>query len=355
MDLRRKRILVTGGSGFLGRHVLDLLRAEGCRSIVAPNSRECDLTLQSEVFRLIDTVRPEVVVHLAGLVGGIAANRQFPGTLAYANLVMGANLIEASRRGNVQRFLLAGTICSYPKFTPVPFRESDLWRGYPEETNAPYGLAKKMLMVQLQAYAREFGMEAVNLLLVNLYGPGDDFDPATSHVIPALIRKCVEARDRGDQCVEVWGDGRCTREFLFVEDAARAIWLALNRVATPEPINIGTGKEIAIAALARRIARVAGFHGELRFDAAAPSGQPRRCLDTSKARALLGFQPSVSLDEGLRRTIAWFEANRDHLLERQPKVDKIARFAWQTLDDVARPECDRRQLGHHSVSEKDRG
>ncbi len=269
-----------------------------------PRSAEFDLTREWDIHRLLKQQRPDVVIHLAALVGGIGANRSYPGTFLYKNLIMGTQLIEACRQGNIEKFVAVGTICSYPKFTPVPFKESDFWNGYPEETNAPYGLAKKMLTVQLQAYRQEFGFNGSTLLLVNLYGPGDNFDLQTSHVIPALIRKCVEARDRGDRVLEVWGTGTPTREFLFVADAARAIRLATKSLDSTDPINIGSGEEISIKALAEMIARKTGFDGTVRFDATQPDGQPRRCLDVTKARNLLGFTASVSLEEGLEQTIA---------------------------------------------------
>ncbi len=310
MDLRTKKVLVTGGSGFLGRHVLARLRKAGCERVVAPRSREFDLTQERDVRRLIGQHRPEVVLHLAALVGGIGANRANPGTFLYKNLVMGAHLIEQARLAGVEKFVMVGTICSYPKFTPVPFKEEDLWNGYPEETNAPYGLAKKLLIVQLQAYRQQFDFNGVNLLLVNLYGPGDNFDLETSHVIPALIRKCVEARERGDRVLTVWGTGTPTREFLYVEDAARAIHLAAERLQTSDPVNVGSGHEVSITELAQRVARATGFKGEVRFDPSRPDGQPRRCLDVTRARELLDFEARTSLDEGLERTVAWYVASR---------------------------------------------
>jgi GDP-L-fucose synthase len=306
MTLHDRTILVTGGHGFLGRHVVTRLRAVGVERIVAPRRAECDLTREADLRALLTATRPDIVIHLAAVVGGIGANRARPGTFAYENLVMGAQLIEQCRLTGVAKFVLAGTTCSYPKHAPVPFREADLWAGYPEETNAPYGLAKKMLMVQLQAYRQQYGFNGVTLLLANLYGPGDNFDPATSHVIPALIRKCVDAQRRGDDHVTVWGSGTPTREFLFVEDAARALVRTAEDLNDPDPVNIGTGQEICIRDLAARIAEVVGFRGELRFDPSQPDGQPRRCLDISRARRLLGFEPTVNLEEGLRRTVAWF-------------------------------------------------
>ncbi len=310
MDLSMKRIIVTGGSGFLGRHVVARLRAAGCEQLYAPRSAEFNLTREADIQQLLVTHRPEVVIHLAALVGGIGANRLNPGTFLYQNLIMGTQLIEQSRRAGVEKFVAVGTICSYPKFTPVPFQEADLWNGYPEETNAPYGLAKKMLIVQLQAYQQQFGFDGVNLMLVNLYGPGDNFDLESSHVIPALIRKCIEARERGDRVLTVWGTGRPTREFLYVEDAARAIHLAAERLNSPDPVNIGSGQEISIRDLAEQIARRTGFRGEIRFDAGKPDGQPRRCLDVTRAKQLLDFEATTSLADGLDRTISWYQANR---------------------------------------------
>ena len=310
MDLHHKRIVVTGGSGFLGRHLVHRLRNAGCEKVFVPRSTDFDLSQEEAVCRLLQQQRPEVVIHLAALVGGIGANRANPGTFLYKNLIMGAQLIEQSYRAGVAKFVMVGTICSYPKFTPVPFKEADLWNGYPEETNAPYGLAKKLLIVQLQAYRQQFGFNGVNLLPVNLYGPGDNFDLQTSHVIPALIRKCVEARERGDKVLTVWGTGTPTREFLYVEDAARAIHLAAEKLETSDPVNVGSGDEISIADLARLIAQKTGFRGEIRLDPSQPDGQPRRCLDTTRARELFGFKTEMKLAEGLERTIVWYEAER---------------------------------------------
>lgn len=309
MDLRKKKIIVTGGSGFLGKHLVARLRSTGCERVFVPRSREFNLTLEADILRLLMQHRPDVVIHLAALVGGIGANRQNPGSFLYNNLIMGTQLIEACRRVGVEKFVQVGTICSYPKLTPIPFQESDLWNGYPEETNAPYGLAKKLLIVQLQAYRQQYGFNGVNILPVNLYGPGDNFDPQTSHVIPALVRKCVEARARGDQSITVWGTGTPTREFLYVEDAARAVQLAAERLETSDPVNIGSGQEISIADLVRLIARKTNFHGEIRFDATKPDGQPRRCLDVTRARELMGFEASTSFAEGLDRTIASYQAS----------------------------------------------
>jgi GDP-L-fucose synthase len=309
--LDTKRVLVTGGHGFLGRNVVARLRASGCREIHAPRRAECDLTSASQVRTLLETVRPQVVLHLAAQVGGIEANRRQPGTFFYSNLMMGANLIEGCRQlGSIDKFVLAGTICCYPKFAPVPFRETDLWNGYPEETNAPYGIAKKALLVQLQAYRQEFGFPGVCVLPVNLYGPGDNFDLTTSHVIPALIRKFVEAQERGSAEVTIWGTGRPTREFLYVADAARAICLAAERLETPDPVNIGTGQEIAIADLAALIAEKTGYRGRLVFDPSQPDGQPRRQLDVSRARELFDFEAETTLADGLEQTIEWYRRER---------------------------------------------
>ncbi len=306
MDLRNKRILVTGGAGFLGRHLVERLERAGGQHIIVPRQAEFDLTHPDAVWRLLRQARPQVVIHLAAMVGGIQANRVNPGTFIHKNLAMGTHLIDASSRLGVDKFVLIGTICSYPKLTPVPFRESYLWNGYPEETNAPYGLAKKVLGVQLQAYHQEFGLNGINLLLVNLYGPGDNFDPTTSHVIPGLIRKCVEARQSGTSVMKAWGTGRPTREFLYVEDAARAIQLAAETLNSPEPVNVGSGEEISIADLARLVALKSGFRGRIQFDPSQPDGQPRRRLDVSRAWELFGFRAVTSLPDGLDKTLAWY-------------------------------------------------
>ena len=306
------RVLVTGGHGFLGRHVMAALAKRGFSNAVTFGSAEYDLTHETQIVRMLEAVRPSAIVHLAAVVGGIGANRKFPGTYFYKNLVMGVQLMERARLAGVKRFLSVGTICSYPKFTPVPFREEDLWIGYPEETNAPYGLAKKMLLVQSQAYRQEFGYDAVNVMLVNLYGPGDNFDPETSHVIPALIRKCLEAAERGDREVVIWGTGRATREFLYVEDAADAIVRALEKLEDSEPVNLGSGSEISIRELAEKIVTLTGFPGRLSWDPEKPDGQPRRALDTSRASRLLGWRAGTSLEDGLAKTIAWYRGQRAH-------------------------------------------
>jgi GDP-L-fucose synthase len=302
------RVVVTGGAGFLGSVVVRLLSERGCRDIFVPRSHEYDLRERDAIIRLYKETRPHLVIHLAAVVGGIGANRANPGRFFYDNAIMGIQLLEYARQFRVDKFVAVGTICAYPKSTPLPFREDDLWNGYPEETNAPYGLAKKMLLVQAQAYRDQYGFNAIYPMLVNLYGPNDNFDLETSHVIPALIRKCVEARDNRRPEVVLWGDGSPTREFLYVEDAAEAVLLAAERYDGRDPVNIGSGEEITIGDLARLIASEVGFDGEFVWDATKPNGQPRRCLDTTRARRLFGFQARHSLREGLSRTVAWFLA-----------------------------------------------
>lgn len=302
------RVLVTGGGGFLGSHLVERLRAEGLEPFVA-RRRDYDLTIASDVERLFGDSRPELVFHLAAEVGGIGANRASPGRYWYANLVMGANVLEQARLHSVAKTILLGTICSYPKFTPVPFREDELWNGYPEETNAPYGVAKKALLVGAQAYHEQYGMNAVYLLPVNLYGPRDNFDLETSHVIPALIRKMVEARECEHDEIVLWGDGSPTREFLYVDDCVEALWLAAERYNAAEPVNIGSGEEIAIRDLAELIAGLTGFEGEIVWDRSKPNGQPRRNIDVSRAEELLGFRATTTLPVGLERTIAWYRSS----------------------------------------------
>jgi GDP-L-fucose synthase len=305
-------VLVTGGAGFVGAAVVERLRQRGCapEATLVPRKAEFDLVHEADVRRLYETHRPQLVIHLAALVGGIAANRARPGSFYYENMVMGAMLMEHARLAGVEKFVAIGTICAYPKFTPVPFREEDLWSGYPEETNAPYGLAKKMLLVQAQSYRAQYGFNAIYLLPVNLYGPRDSFDPQNSHVIPALIRKFVEAVERGQPVVEVWGTGRATREFLYVDDAAEGIVAAAERYDGPEPVNLGAGFEISIKDLAELIAKYTGFQGRLEWNSSQPDGQPRRCLDTRRAAELFGFRASTPFEEGLRRTIDWYRSHR---------------------------------------------
>ncbi len=310
LDLARERVCVTGGTGFLGRHVVAALAARGCRDVIVPRRTDYDLRAADATARLFAETRPTVVIHLAAVVGGIGANRAHPGSFFYDNAAMGLHVVEQSRRAGVRKVACVGTVCAYPKHTPVPFSEEDLWNGYPEETNAAYGLAKKMLLVQLQAYREEYGLSGIYLLPVNLYGPHDSDDPAKSHVIPALIRKCREAREAGASAILCWGDGSATREFLYVEDAAEGIVLATERYDAPEPVNLGSGVEISIRDLAHTIARETGFEGEIVWDATQPNGQPRRRLDTSRARDRFGFVARTSFVAGLRRTIAWTEEAR---------------------------------------------
>jgi GDP-L-fucose synthase len=300
------RFLVTGGSGFLGQSVLEALRRRGAATVVAPRSRECDLRQEAAIAGLLEAHRPDVILHLAAVVGGIGANRANPGKYFYENLIMGVQLMEQARRFGVRKFVAVGTVCAYPKFAAVPFREDALWDGYPEETNAPYGLAKKMLLVQAQAYRQQYGFNAIYLLPVNLYGPRDNFDPESSHVIPALIRKCLEARRDRAPSLEVWGTGSASREFLYVDDCAEGILLAAERYDKADPVNLGSGREISIKDLVLTVARHTGFTGEIRWDATKPDGQPRRCLDVSRARARFGFTARMPFEEGLRRTIAWY-------------------------------------------------
>jgi GDP-L-fucose synthase len=307
---RGRRVVITGGAGFLGSHIVDRLRELGCEQVSVPRSDSYDLTEQESVQRLYRDARPDVVLHLAAQVGGIGANRDNPGRYFYANLMMGALMIEEARKCRLEKFVQLGTICAYPKFTPVPFREEDLWDGYPEETNAPYGIAKKALLVQLQSYRQQYGFNGIYLLPVNLYGPRDNFDPHSSHVIPALIRKMVEAQEAGAEEVVLWGTGEASREFLYVDDCARAVLLAAEHYEGAEPVNLGTGMEIKIKDLAALIARLVGFQGRLVYDSTKPDGQPRRCLDTSKAQQLFGFKAHVPFTEGLAQTIRWYRESR---------------------------------------------
>jgi len=309
-DWTTKRVMVTGGAGFLGTWVVQKLRQRGCQSILVPRSKDYDLRRGEDIRRALSDVAPDLILHLAARVGGIGANRDHPAEYFYDNLMMGVPLLHEAWRAGVSKFVAIGTVCSYPKFTPVPFREDDLWNGYPEETNAPYGLAKKMLLVQSQAYRQQYGYNSIFLLPVNLYGPGDNFDLESSHVIPALIKKCLDAKTRGDEAIEVWGDGSPTREFLYVEDAAEGILLAAEHYHNSQPINLGSGNEVSIKALVEIIARLSGFEGKIVWDTTRPNGQPRRSLDTSRAHQLLGFRARMGLEEGLRQTIAWYVAQQ---------------------------------------------
>jgi GDP-L-fucose synthase len=301
-----KRVLVTGGAGFLGKYLLRQLEQKKPAAISAPGSAEYDLVKEADIVRLYDDARPDIVIHMAARVGGIGANRENPGKFFYDNIIMGVQLMEFARRYGLEKFVALGTICAYPKFAPIPFKEEDLWNGYPEETNAPYGLAKKMLLVQADAYRRQYGFNAIYLLPVNLYGPGDNFDLNTSHVIPAMIRKCVTAVHNNDREIVLWGSGKPTREFLYAEDAAKAITLATERYDSSEPVNLGSGIEISIRDLAALIARMCGFKGEIVWDSTKPDGQPRRALDVTKAERFFGFRASTSFEQGLRQTIDWY-------------------------------------------------
>jgi len=307
----KRRVTVTGGSGFLGGFVVEKLKERGCRDIFIPKSEDYDLIENEACKRLYKDARPDTVIHLAARVGGIGANRENPGRFFYENLMMGAQMMEQGRLFGLKKFVALGTICAYPKFTQVPFKEEDLWNGYPEETNAPYGLAKKMLLVQSQAYRAQYGFNSIYLLPVNLYGPKDNFDPSSSHVIPALIKKCVEAKEKREPSITVWGSGRATREFLYVEDCAEGIVLAAEKYDKSEPVNLGAGFEISIKELVSLIVKIIGFKGDVVWDSTKPDGQPRRCLDTSKAKKGFGFEAKISFEEGLKRTIEWYGKNRD--------------------------------------------
>ncbi len=307
---KRKRVMVTGGTGFLGSFVVKRLKELECKEIFVPRSTDYNLVEMEGVERAYRDGKPEIVIHLAARVGGIGANLNNPGLFFYQNIMMGIQTMEVGRRHNIEKFIAIGTICAYPKYTSIPFREEDLWNGYPEETNAPYGLAKKMLLVQAQAYRKQYGFNAIYLLPVNLYGPGDNFDLESSHVIPALIRKCLEAKDSGKKEVILWGTGNPSREFLYVEDCAEAIILAGEKYNKPEPVNIGTGREITIRELAKLIASLTGYQGKFVWDTTKPDGQPRRCLDVSRAKEEFGFVARTPLEEGLKKTIAWYQNMR---------------------------------------------
>lgn len=310
MDLKNKKILVTGGAGFLGSFVVEKLLERGVpkENISVPRSKDCDLRKLEDCKKALDGI--QVVIHLAAVVGGIGFNKEHPGELYYDNLIMGAQLMEEARKSGVEKFVAVGTICAYPKFTPTPFKEEDLWIGYPEETNAPYGLAKKMMLVQSQAYRQEYGFNSIFLLPVNLYGPRDNFDPNSSHVVPALIKKFIEAKEKNSPTVEVWGTGKATREFLYVEDAAEAIVLAAEKYDGGEPVNIGSGMEISIKDLVEKIGKIVGYEGTIVWDATKPDGQPKRQLDVTRAQKEFGFQAETKFDEGLKKTIEWYRQNR---------------------------------------------
>ena len=308
-----RRIVVTGGAGFLGSYIIEGLQRRGCKNILVPKIEDYDLVNIKDIVRMYEDMKPDIVIHLAAVVGGIGANREHPGEFFYKNLMMGVQLIEQGRLRNIEKFVATGTVCAYPKFTPVPFKEDDLWSGYPEETNAPYGLAKKMLLVQSQSYRAEYGFNSIFLLPVNLYGPGDNFDPASSHVIPALIKKCVDAIDSGADHIECWGTGSASREFIYAADAAEGILLATEYFNGAEPVNIGAGFEITIKELVEKIVKLTGFKGEIQWDSSRPDGQPRRCLDTSRAKEYFGFEAKTSFDEGLKATIDWYISDRKRI------------------------------------------
>lgn len=307
---QNKRVIVTGGAGFLGKAVIDLLEKRGCQSIFIPRSKEYDLRREKPIRKMLKNVEPDIILHLAASVGGIGANRANPGKYFYDNLIMGVQLMEQSRLYGLEKFVAVGTICAYPKFAKVPFKEEEMWDGYPEETNAPYGLAKKMLLVQSQAYREQYDFNSIFLLPVNLYGPYDNFSPQSSHVIPALIKKCLDAQNRGEDHIEVWGTGRATREFLYVDDAARGIVLSAEKYNKSDPINIGAGFEISIKDLVRLIVKLTGFKGKVVWDKSKPDGQPRRCLDVSKAKKEFGFTAKMDFETGLKKTIKWYKDSK---------------------------------------------
>lgn len=310
VNLKNKKIMVTGGAGFLGGYVVAQLKAKGCKDIFVPLIEDYDLTKEDVVIDLFKKKRFDIIIHLAAVVGGIGANRENPGKFFYDNLIMGVILMEQARLSGVEKFTAIGTICCYPKFTPVPFKEENLWDGYPEETNAPYGLAKKMLLVQSQAYRQQYGFNSIFLMPLNLYGPGDNFDPKSSHVIPALIKKCFDAIDNKEDKIVGWGTGKATRGFLYAEDCAQAIILATERYSKSEPVNIGSDFEISIKDLIKLIAKISGFKGKIEWDTSMPDGQPRRCLDTSRAYKEFGFKAKVNFEQGLKKTIDWYKQIR---------------------------------------------
>ena len=302
-----KRVVVTGGAGFLGKYVTEGLNKRGCKNILVPKFEDYDLVKINDIIRMYEDMKPDIIVHLAAVVGGIGANREHPGEFFYKNLMMGVQLIEQGRLRKIGKFVAIGTICAYPKFTPVPFKEEDIWNGYPEETNAPYGLAKKMMLVQSQAYRAEYGFNSIFLLPVNLYGPGDNFNPSSSHVIPALIKKCIDAINSGADHIDCWGTGEVSREFIHVADAAEGVLLATEHYNSSEPVNIGSGFEITIKELVEKIVEFTGFTGEIRWDSSKPDGQPRRRLDVSKAKEYFGFESKIPFDKGLKEMIDWYK------------------------------------------------
>ena len=305
-NFKDKKILITGGNGFLGHYLVENLKNKGCKQLFSPTAKEYDLRKSEHIKKILKDTSPEIVIHLAAVVGGIGANRENPGKFFYDNISMGIKLIEQSRLAKVEKFVAIGTICAYPKFTPVPFKESELWNGYPEETNAPYGLAKKMMLVQLQAYRTQYNFNGIFLLPVNLYGPGDNFDPSSSHVIPALIKKCYDAKKNNSPQIDVWGTGKATREFLFAADCAEAIALAAENYDKAEPVNIGSGFEISIKDLVKLICKLMNYKGKINWDSSKPDGQPRRCLDTSKAKSEFSFEAKTNFENGLKNTIEWY-------------------------------------------------